>query len=137
MAEQNDGDTKKTSSSPAQRKIKCVKQLVPTIIEYSITLKREVVHKGVMEIFGRGIEDMQFNKSSRPEATPNRSQAKKKTLMNSARANCSTDALAIKAIISAPSVHSFKFKKMNQDDAPPAPAMMTQRRNSTGISSSI
>ena len=87
MAEQNDGDTKKTSSSP--------------------------------------------------EATQNRSQAKKKTLMNSARANCSTDALAIKAIISAPSVHSFKFKKMNQDDAPPAPAMMTQRRNSTGIRSSI
>lgn len=63
-------------------------------------------------------------------------QAKKKTLMNSARANCSTDALAIRAIRSAPPVHSFKFKAMNQDDAPPARAMMTHRRNSTGISKS-
>ena len=63
-------------------------------------------------------------------------QAKKKTLMNSARANCSTDALAIRTIRSAPSVHSFKFKAMNQDDAPPARAMMTHRRNSTGISKS-
>jgi hypothetical protein len=63
-------------------------------------------------------------------------QAKKKTLMNSARANCSTDALAIRTIRSAPSVHSFKFKVMNQDDAPPARAMMTHRRNPTGISKS-
>lgn len=62
--------------------------------------------------------------------------AKKKTLMNSARVNCSNDALAVRTIRSAPSVHSFKFKVMNQDDAPPARAMMTHRRNSTGISKS-
>jgi hypothetical protein len=37
--------------------------------------------------------------------------------------------------MSAPSVHS-KFEAMNQDDAPPARIMMTQRRNSTGISKS-
>jgi hypothetical protein len=62
--------------------------------------------------------------------------AKKKTLMNSARVNCSNDALAVRTIRSAPSVHSFKFKAMNQYDAPPARAMMTHRRNSTGISKS-